>query len=224
MCYSFRHILFFGFGTYWHLHCFFFGSTTDYSEIAQGNAQGEVTMSIEVSSGIPRLDNEVQLSYFANTKGKKLAKVSHARLIDITEAGLCMEVSLRDSGLFMESSKSLYLLCKDIELQIFCRSHPINISVAGQIKWYERSSALELSGDEDTLFMGVIFRLENPTHRSEILELVKHLKGNITNCKRCDATISADAVLCYKCGAKPTRRRTFFKKMIYSLLVDGTNA
>lgn len=180
-------------------------------------------MLLETSSGKLALDDEAQLSYFVRKKGRKAPRVGYAKLIDITEAGLCMEISPVDSDLFMESKKTTFILSKDIELQIFCRSHPINVSVAGCIKWFKRKEEIHKAENSENIYVGLIFTFFDSAQKKEIAELVGHLKNDMVRCNACGASISADTVLCYSCGARHVRKRAFLKKMLFSLLANNEN-
>ncbi len=177
-------------------------------------------MLLETSSGKLALDDEAQLSYFVRKKTRKPPRVGYARLIDITEAGLCMEISPVDSDLFMESEKTTYILSKDIEVQIFCRSHPINVSVAGCIKWFKRKDEIHKAENSENIYIGLMFTFFDGAQRQEIAELVRHLKNDSVRCNACGASISADSVLCYSCGERQVRKRAFLKKMLFGFLAN----
>lgn len=180
-------------------------------------------MLLEVSSKPIALDDQVFLSYFVRQRSRKTPRVGSARLIDISEAGLCMEISPFDSDLFLESQGRPFILSRDIEIQIFCRSHPINISVSGAIKWFKRKKDIEVeAGDESNVCIGVIFTFHNGSQRKEMVELVRRLKNEAVRCRNCGSRISPDALVCYNCAVKPVRKRALLRKWIFGFLTDDS--
>jgi hypothetical protein len=175
-------------------------------------------MALQLSPEKVALDNAVHLSYFVKRKKGKPSRVAFARLLDISHAGLCMEVSPVDSDLFMESGGTLFILKKNIEMQIFCRSHPNNVSVAATIKWFKKKEESIDSIDDGNVCAGVMFSLADADQRREISELVGLLKGGTACCRECNASVSGEAAFCYNCGAKIPRKRAFLKKMLNTLL------
>jgi len=175
-------------------------------------------MAIQISSEKLALCDAVQVSYFVKNKSRKPTRVGHARLIDISEAGLCMEISPLDSDLFMESQGKLFVINSDVEVQLFCRTHPTNLFVAGCIKWFKRKKEAGDTKDDGNIYVGVIFPANDRNQKRDIVELMRHLKKETTKCTHCDAIVSAAAAICYSCGSKPARKRTIFKKMIFSFL------
>lgn len=178
-------------------------------------------MTLDVSSQRLELDDEVQLSYFVSHKNRRSSRVGHARLVDISEAGLCMEISPYDSDLFLESQGKLFIMSTGVEMQIFCRSHVMNVSVTGSIRWFKRKKELGDFEDSENIFVGVMFPFSRSGQRREIVELVRHLKNDMIKCGECSATISADAFICYNCGSKVTRKRNLLRKMIVGFLNSG---
>ncbi len=177
-------------------------------------------MAIQLSGEKLALCDAVQASYFVKNKSRKPTRVGHARLIDISGAGLCMEISPLDSDLFMESQGKLFVINSDIQIQLFCRTHPDNLFVAGCIKWFKSKKEAGNTNDDGNIYVGIIFPADDRNQKRDIVELLRHLKKETTKCNQCDAVVSADAVICYNCGSKPTRKRTFLKKMIFSFLAN----
>jgi hypothetical protein len=177
-------------------------------------------MALQLTPEKLRLENDVHLSYFVKRKKGKPPRVANGRLLDISEAGLCMEISLHDSELFMETQGSLYVLNKQIELQIFCRSHPNNISIDGSIRWFKRKQEFNELADDCDICVGVMF---SARQQDEMAELVGHLKTVRIHCGECNVSVSSDAVFCYNCGARMVRRRAFLKRAIHSLFSVGSN-
>jgi ribosomal protein L40E len=177
-------------------------------------------MALQASTEKLALCDEVQLSYFVRSKERKTSRVAHARLIDISEAGLCMEISPLDSDIFMESQGHLFIVNGDVEMQLFCRSHPDNLFLVGGIKWFRRKKELDDSETDGKIYVGVLFSGDGRTQKKDIVELIRHLKTESTKCSECGARISTESVLCYNCGAKTVRKRTIFKKMIFSFLAN----
>ena len=175
-------------------------------------------MTLELSSEKLDLADEVQLSYFVNRKSQKPSRVGHAKLIDLSEAGLCMEISPYDSDLFLESQGKLFIMSTNLEMQIFCRSHTANVSVPGSIRWFKRKKELGEIEDAENIYVGVMFPFANINQKRIIVELVRHLKSEMGKCGECGATISIDAFICYNCGCKPVRKRNLLRKMISGFL------
>jgi hypothetical protein len=178
-------------------------------------------MTLELSNAKLELEDEAQLSYYVKHKSRRHSRVGHAKLLDLSEAGLCMEISPLDSDLFLESQGKLFIMSTDIELQIFCRSHPMNVWVSGSIRWFKRKSELgEFEGSEN-IYIGVMFPFASATQRGEIVDLVRHLKNDMSKCRGCGAIVSSDAFICYNCGERLTRKRSVLRKMIFGLLGGG---
>ncbi|RJP71240.1 MAG: hypothetical protein C4532_07965 [Candidatus Abyssobacteria bacterium SURF_17] len=175
-------------------------------------------MLLELSSGKKELRDEIHVSYFVKNRDRKAPRVAFASVIDITTSGLCMEISLIDSDLFMESGGTPFILTRDIEMQIFCRTHPINISVPGSIKWFKRKKDIGTFEDNGNMCVGVIFAFRSNEERKEVLELVRRFKCDTIRCSECGTTVSAEAALCYNCGARVIQKRAFLRKLIFSLL------
>ncbi|UCD56211.1 MAG: hypothetical protein JSV16_10265 [Candidatus Hydrogenedentota bacterium] len=205
----------------WHLHCTFPLRLAKRTRELKGEI---IKMVLQVSPEKQTLENEIQLSYFVKRKGGKPPHVGVARLLDISGAGLCMEISLAGSELFMELQGSLFLLNKNVEMQIFCRSHPNNISIEGCIKWFRQNDEAGDSADGDKVCVGVIFLFEDPDQRKELAELVELLKNDMVRCSQCGAVVCTDAPLCYTCGARLVPKRAFFKKLIGGLLNGNESA
>jgi ribosomal protein L40E len=133
-----------------------------------------------------------------------------------------MEISPYDSDLFLESQGKLFIMNTDVEMQIFCRSHPMNVSVPGSIRWFKRKSEFGKCENSENIFVGVMFPFATPDQKKGIIDLVKHLKNAMSKCGECGATISAEAFICYNCGSRPLRKRNVLKKMIFSIF-SGNN-
>ena len=174
--------------------------------------------SFEVSPKNLIYEDEVQVSYFVKKRRGKPSRICEATLLDISNAGLCMEISPEDSEIYMESGGQVFLLNRSIDIQIFCRSHPNNVSVEGYVKWLQREEENEAGIDPGGIRAGVLFSFESTDQRWELAELVSLLKTDTANCRECNAPVSADAPLCYNCGSKLVRRRAFLRKILDNLL------
>jgi len=179
-------------------------------------------MTLELSNEKMDIVDEVQLSYYVSHKSRKYSRVGHAKLIDLSAAGLCMEISPYDSDLFLESQGKLFIMSTEVELQIFCRSHPINVSVTGSIRWFKRKKELGEVDDSENIYVGVMFPFAIGEQKQSMMNLVRHLKREMIKCSECGAIVSSDAFLCYNCGSKPVRRRNILQKVIFSFL-NGNN-
>jgi hypothetical protein len=178
-------------------------------------------MSLQVSADRPVLGDEIHLTFFVRAKKGKPTRVAFANLLDMAVGGLCMEISPLDSDLFMESHGKLFILNRDIEIQIFCRSHPSNVFIAGHVKWFKRKKEFEESVSDDNIYLGVTFSFESSLQREEIAGLLGHMGNETIRCQNCEARISAEAALCYNCGVKLVRKRTLLRRMIFGLLAGG---
>jgi hypothetical protein len=167
------------------------------------------------------LKDEVQISYFVKAKKKKSSRICAAELIDISNVGLCMEISPTGSELYMESGGKLFLINKKVEIQIFCRSHSNNISVEAQVKWIKQNSESSKPSDEARIYVGVLFSSTDANQKRELAELIQLIRKDTVRCGECSTPVSADASLCYKCGARLVRKRTFLRSIINSVL-SGT--
>ena len=170
------------------------------------------------------LKDEVQLSYFAKRREKTLSHIAYAKLLDISNAGLCMEISPDDSQLYMETGGQLFLLNRTIELQIFCRSCTSNVSIEGHVKWIKQASESDALEENGGICVGVLFNFDNAEQRRDLAELIGLLKTDTISCGECGSPASAEAALCFNCGAKLVRRRAFFKKIINNLLASGKSS
>ena len=175
--------------------------------------------SLNVSSKKQISEDDVQLTYFVNKREGKASRIYEAKLLDISNSGLCMEISSNDSEIYMESGGQAFLLNRSIEMQIFCRSHPNNVSIEGQIKWLqqEKGRNTPYSG-LGVIRVGVLFSFARADQRFELAELVGLLKTDTTNCNECNTPVSVDAPLCYNCGSKLIQRRAFLRKLLDNLL------
>lgn len=165
-----------------------------------------------------QFEDEVQVSYFVKTKKSKNPRLGSGRLLDISNVGLCMEISPTGSELYMESGGKLFLINKNIELQIFCRSYPNNISLEGTVKWIQREHRPDRPHEEGDIFVGVIFSFPDGNQRKYLAEFVELFRNDTGRCGECGAPVSVDAPLCYRCGARLVRKRTFLRNIINSIL------
>jgi ribosomal protein L40E len=166
-------------------------------------------------------ESEVQISYFVKKQGGKPSRICLANLLDISNAGLCMEISDLDSELYMESGGRIFLLNRNIDMQIFCRSYPDNVSIQGHVKWIQHedeTSSPQMGEESSSIRVGVLFRFDDAGQRLELANLVRLLKTDTTNCNECNAPVSVDAPLCYNCGSRLVRRRAFLRKILDNLL------
>jgi len=134
-----------------------------------------------------------------------------------------MEISSIGSELFMESGGNLFLLNRNIAIQIFCRSYPQNISIEGNVRWIKRESHMGKTGHEDGIFIGVIFSSAYGTQKKHIEEFVELFRNDTVRCAECRAPISVDAALCYKCGSRHVRKRAFLRDIINTLFSSSKN-
>lgn len=172
----------------------------------------------EVSSNKVISEDEVQVTYFVNKSKGNPSRICEAKLLDISNTGLCMEIASDDSEIHMESGGQVFLLNRSIEIQIFCRSHPNNVSVEGHIKWIHREDKSGYGPNAGGIMIGVLFNFARSDQRFEVANLVGLLKTDTITCQQCNAPVSADAPLCYKCGSKLIRRRAFLRKILDNLL------
>ena len=175
-------------------------------------------MALQLAPSNQVLGDEVQISYFVKRKDTKNSRVSVGRLLDISNAGLCMEILPEDSELYMESAGKLFLLNRNIDIQIFCRSYPSNISIEGCVKWIKRKDESPGLGDEDNICVGVLFSFANADQRKELAKLVALLRNDTILCAECNAPVFTEAALCYNCGARLVRKRAFLKNILHGLL------
>lgn len=181
-------------------------------------------LSSQISAEKQINEDEVQISYFVKKPEGKSSRVCLAKLLDLSNVGLCMEISPLDSELYMESGGTLFLLNKTIEIQIYCRFYPTNVSVEGHVKWLQRKGKSDSPGTDGRILVGALFRFDGADQRRDLAELVGLLKNDTVNCRECNAPVSADAPLCYNCGARLTRRRAFLKKIFDNLLAGNKDA
>ena len=181
-------------------------------------------MALLLSSEKRVLENEVQISYFVRKRHAKSARIGYATLMDISSAGLCMEISPLDSELYMETLGQLFLLNRNIDIQIFCRSHPSNVSIEGRVTWIKRREEADNREIDGGICVGVAFSFETAEQRRELANLVELLRGDTFNCAECGSPVSVNAGLCYRCGARLARKRTFFRKIIFGLLAGNSES
>jgi len=166
-------------------------------------------------------ENDIQLSYFVKKRKGSPSRVCSAKLLDISNTGLCMEISEHDSELYMESQGSLFLLNKNIEIQMFCRSYPTNISMEGQVKWLQRPKESDTPENEADIHAGILFCFDGTDQRIELANLVSLLKKEVIICRECGASVSGEVALCYSCGCRLVRKRAFFRKIIDNLIAGA---
>ena len=160
------------------------------------------------------LDSELCFSYFVRGRTKRPSRVGRAKVLDISEVGLCMEISPLDSDLFMDPDRTPPAVNRDIGLQIYCRSHSSNVFVEGSVIWFKQKGELdEAAGSSDSIDIcaGVVFSIDDAEKKHEIRQILGCLKIPTTRCRSCGAPVSVEASLCYKCGARPVGRREAFK-------------
>ena len=165
--------------------------------------------------------DEVCFSYSVKKEHGSPLRAGFARVLDISESGLCMEISPFDSDLFVEWAAGRRGFNKDIELQIFCRSHPCNVSVNGSVKWFKQKGEFFNSSDKHHLFAGVMFSIDSDDQKRQISELLERLDNNTKQCETCNASVSIDAAFCYNCGEQLIERRDTVERIVVgSLLAD----
>ena len=177
-------------------------------------------MTLQLCADQPVLRDELCFSYSIKKHHGKSSRAGFARVLDISQSGLCMEISPYDSDLFVEWNAGEPGFNKDIELQIFCRSHPSNVFVEGSVKWFKQKGEFVDSNDRLHICAGVIFSPRGDEQKQQISELLERLNKSTTPCEQCGEVISTDAAFCFNCGSKLPRRRDIFKKIISSFLSD----
>jgi hypothetical protein len=175
-------------------------------------------MTVPVKSA---LEEEVQLTYFLTGKKGKNSRLCTAELLDISNIGLCMKIPSSGSELYMESDRKLFLINRNIDIQIFCRSYPNNISLQGRVEWIKRESTGEKSTDEGNIYAGVLFFFPDGDQRKYVTEFVKLFRNHTISCPKCRVDVSSEVGLCYKCGARLVRKRTFLRSIINGI-ISGT--
>lgn len=177
-----------------------------------------MTLQLCSRSSVPK--DEVCFSYSVKKDNGGPLRAGFARVLDISESGLCMEISPFDSDLFVEWCGGQPGFNRDIELQIFCRSHPYNVSVDGSVRWFKQKGEFFNSSDRLYIFAGVMFSIDSDEQKEQISELLERLDNNTKRCGKCDASVSADAAFCYNCGKKLVRRCDVVRKMVACLVAD----
>ncbi len=176
-------------------------------------------MALQIVEPRPSLGAEVHFSYYVKRKDGKPSRVGLANVLDISETGLCMEISPLDSDLFAESFGELPVHNREIGLQIFCRSHPSNVFVEGSVRWFKQKK--EFGGDVSPglgIRAGVVFSISDPEQKREIMDLLGRLKGATVHCTVCQTIVSAAGAFCYECGARLMRRRSALRNAIRDAL------
>jgi len=183
-------------------------------------------MGLRLASQSPSLGAEVHFSYYVKRKDGKPSRVGFARVLDISETGLCMEMSPLDSDLFAESFGDRPVLNREIELQIFCRSHPSNVFVEGSVRWFKQKRELDLSSCSSSdlgICAGVVFSIDDAEHKKDIVELIRRFRRETVLCRICGARVSADGAFCYDCGTRLVRRRSLIKNALFDVLVPDSD-
>lgn len=181
------------------------------------------------------LEPGIRFSYFVKQKTGKPSRVGTAKVLDISEAGLCMEISPLDSDLFVESNAARPSFNRDIELQIYCRSHPRNIFLEGTVRWFKHKGDLSLGSRPHNqsaqnsanqsealgICAGVVFSLDDPEKKREIEQLLGRIDSRVTSCRRCLSPVSAEGSFCYECGCRIISRREALRAVLNSVLAEG---
>ncbi len=179
------------------------------------------TMALQLCSKISIPKEEMCFSYCVKKDNGAPLRAGFARVLDISESGLCMEISPFDSDLFVEWCGGQAGFNKEIELQIFCRSHPHNVSVDGSVRWFKQKGELFDSSDRLFLFAGVMFSTNSDDQKRQISELLARFDTGTKPCGKCDASVSIDAAFCYNCGEELMPRSDIVRKVVSGLVVDG---
>jgi hypothetical protein len=66
--------------------------------------------------------------------------------------------------------------------------------------------------------VGVLFSLTGADQRKNLAEFVRLFRHDTIQCSGCRSPVSVDAALCYKCGTRLVRKRTFFRNIINTIL------
>ncbi len=186
-------------------------------------------MTVKLSPQQPTTDSELSFSFFVKGADGKPSRVGLARVLDISETGLCMEISPLDSDLFMEPFVGLPELNREIELQIFCRSHPSNVFVEGSVRWFKQKKEVAHSVDTAEaldICAGVVFAVDDPAKRRELGEMLGRMDNSTVSCAECGAPVSADGRFCYDCGIRLINKHEVLRSAIYDILaapeeIDG---
>jgi len=180
-------------------------------------------MNLPLTTPETSVDVEIRFSYFVKGKDGKPSRVGLARVLDISKTGLCMEISPLDSDLFMESVGDLPAPNREIELQIFCRSHPHNIFVEGSVRWFKQKKEIGHSSDLD-ICAGVVFSIDDTAQKREMAELLRHLNSRDVRCRDCGMLVSVDGMICYECGARLSSRRDAIRSAFYDAIIPDDNS
>ena len=180
-------------------------------------------MSVRLSAPQPTIDSELRFSFFVKGSDGKPSRVGVARVLDISETGLCMEISPLDSDLFVEPFVGIPELNRDIELQIFCRSHPSNVFVNGSVRWFRQMKEVALPADSTErldICAGVVFSIDDPDKRREMGEMLGRLNNSTVRCAQCGAPVSANGMFCYDCGIRLITKRETVQNAIFDVLAQ----
>ena len=178
-------------------------------------------MSVRLDMPQPALDSEISFSYFVKSRDGSPSRVGLAKVLDISETGLCMEISALDSDLFMESFTRAPVPNRNIELQIFCRSHPSNVFVEGTVRWFKQKKELgPLSGSSGSfdICAGVVFSIDDAEKRVELSELIGHLDNPTVGCGECGTPVSVNGSFCYECGIRLITKHDAVRKALFEVL------
>jgi hypothetical protein len=189
----------------------------------EGHSKGitGVGMNVRLNSSEPCSGSEIRFSYFVKNKDGKPSRVGLARVLDISQTGLCMEISPSDSDLFMESFDELPEPNRNIELQIFCRSHPNNIFVEGSVRWFkQKKEVINSPQHPETLDIcaGVVFSITDAKNRNELMEMLDHLEALAIHCRDCGTPVSANGSFCYECGQRLITKHDVMKNALFEVL------
>jgi hypothetical protein len=132
-----------------------------------------------------------------------------------------MEIASYDSDLFVELCGKLPVVNREIELQIYCRSHPRNVFVEGTVQWFKQKRELDASCDGMNLCAGVVFSGSDLQRDDGIADLLECIGTGMIECSACGTLVSENAALCHKCASKLVRRRSLLREAIFSALVPG---
>lgn len=187
-------------------------------------------MSTRLKTAELTLDSEIRFSYFVKGKDGKPSRVGLARVLDISHTGLCMEISPLDSDLFMESMESFEKLPepnRNIELQIFCRSHPNNIFLEGLVKWFKQKKEFDACGKPSEsldICAGVMFTVHGAKKKKELREMIEHLQTPVISCSECGTPVSINGSFCYECGSRVISKREIVKNALFDVLAGDDRA
>jgi hypothetical protein len=132
-----------------------------------------------------------------------------------------MEISPSDSDLFMDSFEDLPEPNRDIELQIFCRSHPSNIFVEGSVRWFKQKKELANCAERSEsldICAGVVFEIDDTENKRDLIEMLDHLQTSAIHCRDCGMPVSVNGLFCYECGTRLITKREVMKSALLEVL------